>query len=78
MSEMDIMEASRATQAPYTRNPRRPEPEVMRNLRRAVHGADYARERESNYAKGGGVKMASGGTCRGMGAATKGGKYTIK
>lgn len=57
---------------------RRQEPEVMRNLRRAVHGADYARELESRYAKGGGVKMAGGGTCRGMGAATKGGKYTIK
>ena len=57
---------------------RRQEPEVMRNLRRAVHGADYARELESRYAKGGGVKMAGGGSCRGMGAATKGGKYTIK
>lgn len=30
------------------------------------------------YRKGGGVKMAGGGSCRGMGAATKGGKYTIK
>jgi hypothetical protein len=30
------------------------------------------------FRKGGSVKMAGGGTCRGMGAATKGGKYTIK
>ena len=40
-----------------------------------------ARERQASsglYAKGGGVKMAGGGSCRGMGAATKGGKYTIK
>jgi len=34
--------------------------------------------REQVYRKGGSVKMAGGGTCRGMGAATKGGKYTIK
>lgn len=30
------------------------------------------------YAKGGVVKKAQGGSCRGMGAATRGGKYTIK
>jgi len=30
------------------------------------------------YAKGGTVKKAGGGSCRGMGAATRGGKYTIK
>lgn len=30
------------------------------------------------FRKGGSVKMAGGGSCRGMGAATKGGKYTIK
>ena len=30
------------------------------------------------YRKGGGVKMAGGGSCRGMGAAQRGGKYTIK
>ena len=30
------------------------------------------------YAKGGKVKMAGGGSCRGMGAAQRGGKYTIK
>jgi hypothetical protein len=34
--------------------------------------------REQVYRKGGSVKMAGGGSCRGMGAATKGGKYTIK
>ncbi len=37
--------------------------------------SDY---REEPYRKGGKVKMASGGSCRGMGAATKGGKYSIK
>lgn len=30
------------------------------------------------YRKGGGVMMAGGGSCRGMGAAQRGGKYTIK
>jgi hypothetical protein len=30
------------------------------------------------YAKGGVVKKAGGGSCRGMGAAQRGGKYTIK
>ncbi len=30
------------------------------------------------YAKGGTVKKAGGGSCRGMGAAQRGGKYTIK
>ena len=30
------------------------------------------------YRKGGGVKMAGGGSCRGMGAAQRGGKYSIK
>lgn len=30
------------------------------------------------YRKGGKVKMAGGGSCRGMGAAQRGGKYTIK
>ena len=34
--------------------------------------------REQVYRKGGSVKMAGGGSCRGMGAATKGGKYIIK
>lgn len=40
-----------------------------------------ARERQASsglYAKGGKVKMAGGGSCRGMGAAQRGGKYTIK
>jgi hypothetical protein len=30
------------------------------------------------YRKGGVVKKAGGGSCRGMGAAQRGGKYTIK
>jgi len=30
------------------------------------------------YRKGGKVKMAGGGSCRGMGAAQRGGKYSIK
>lgn len=109
------------------RPPQRPrEPEVMRNLRRAVHGRNYSeqidREREPStpapasrdrtmypprpdivdseerarrsmrpafpippsdyilrgFAKGGKVKTAGGGSCRGMGAAQRGGKYTIK
>jgi len=63
----------------------------MNRMRRAINpDAMQGRIRESSglarakggtipkYAKGGKVKMASGGTCRGMGAATKGGKYTIK
>lgn len=77
--ELETMARERATQAPYTRIPRAREPEVMRILRRAVHGEERAREMEARgYAKGGKVKMAGGGSCRGMGAATKGGKYTIK
>jgi hypothetical protein len=32
-------------------------------------------ERESKMAKGGAVKMAKGGKCRGMGAAKRGGSY---
>jgi hypothetical protein len=79
MSEADIMRASRAAQAPYSRSPRAPESEVMRTLRRAIHGDERAREMEARgYAKGGSVKMAGGGSCRGMGAATRGGKYKIK
>ena len=78
-TDLAVMEASRAAQAPYTRIPRAREPEVMRILRRAVHGEERAREMEARgYAKGGKVKMAGGGSCRGMGAATRGGKYTIK
>lgn len=63
----------------------------MNRMRRAINpDAMQGRIRESSglarakggtipkYAKGGKVKMASGGSCRGMGAATKGGKYTIK
>jgi len=45
-------------------------------LHRLTRG--YAPEVGLPYAKGGKVKMAGGGSCRGMGAATKGGKYTIK
>jgi len=30
---------------------------------------------ESGYAKGGPIKMAKGGKCKGMGAAKKGGSY---
>jgi hypothetical protein len=32
-------------------------------------------KKESGYAKGGPIKMAKGGKCRGMGAAKKGGSY---
>lgn len=79
MSEADIMEASRRSQAPFTRIPRPREPEVMRILRRAVHGEERAREMEAQgYAKGGKVKMAGGGSCRGMGAAQRGGKYSVR
>jgi len=78
MSEEDMAMLSRASSA-RMRNPRPVEPEVMRNLRRAIHGEERAREMEAGgYAKGGGVKMAGGGSCRGMGAATRGGKYSIK
>ena len=38
----------------------------------------YRYRRTMGYAKGGVVKKAGGGSCRGMGAATRGGKYTIK
>lgn len=38
----------------------------------------YRYRRTMGYAKGGKVKMAGGGSCRGMGAAQRGGKYTIK
>jgi len=79
--ELETMARERATQAPYTRIPRARESEVMRNLRRAVHGEERARQMESEgyKAKGGSVqKYAKGGSCRGMGAAQRGGKYTIK
>lgn len=80
MSEEDIVGASRATAAPFTRIPRGPESNLMRTLRRAVHGEERAREMEARgYAKGGHVKkMASGGTCRGMGKATRGGDYKVR
>lgn len=39
----------------------------------AQKGFDY-----NIYAEGGKVNMASGGSCRGMGSAVKGGKYSIK
>lgn len=83
MTEEDIMQASRAAGAPSRRIGRGRENEsaLMRRLRRAVHGEDYAREIESQnlYAKGGSVKkMASGGTCRGMGKATRGGDYKFR
>ena len=38
----------------------------------------YRYRRTMGYAKGGTVKKAQGGSCRGMGAASRGGKYTIK
>lgn len=62
------------------RRPRGPESNLMRTLRRAVHGEERAREMEARgYAKGGHVKkMASGGTCRGMGKATRGGDYKFR
>lgn len=47
------------------------------NLRKDT-GKPISASPNREYAKGGGVKMAGGGSCRGMGAATKGGKYTIK
>lgn len=80
MSEEDIVGASRATAAPFTRIPRGRESNLMRTLRRAIHGEERAREMEARgYAKGGHVKkMASGGTCRGMGMATRGGDYKVR
>ena len=38
----------------------------------------YRYRRTMGYKKGGTVKKAGGGSCRGMGAAQRGGKYTIK
>lgn len=76
------MEASRAADAPSRRTGRgrESEPQIMRILRRAVHGEEGARAIEARgYAKGGSVKkMASGGTCRGMGKATRGGNYKFR
>jgi len=61
---------------------------MARGVNRPLTNAEIVRRRNQPssgdfsivpaYAKGGKVKMASGGSCRGMGAATKGGKYTIK
>jgi len=82
MSEEDIVRASRATAAPFTRIPRGRESNTMRTLRRAVHGEERAREMEARgYAKGGPIptkKMAGGGTCRGMGKATRGSDYKFR
>jgi len=53
----------------------------MNRLRRAIRPEEIqGRTRESMglYQKGGTVKKAQGGSCRGMGAAQRGGKYTIK
>lgn len=61
--------------------PRPTDTEVMKDVVRDMTREERTRKAEMPseiYRKGGGVKMAGGGSCRGMGAATKGGKYTIK
>jgi hypothetical protein len=74
---MEREEASRRSRR-QTIYPDRPdirefESRAQRSMRPAmpVPPTDY-------YAKGGVVKKAGGGSCRGMGAAQRGGKYTIK
>jgi len=76
---MDREEASRRAQASRNQTiyPRRDdlidfENRAQRSLRPAFPIPP------EGYAKGGKVKMAGGGSCRGMGAAQRGGKYTIK
>ena len=61
--------------------PRPSDTDVMRDILKDMVREERVRKAEMPseiYRKGGGVKMAGGGSCRGMGAATKGGKYTIK
>ena len=61
--------------------PRPSDTDVMRDVVRDKAREERTRKAEMPseiYQKGGGVKMAGGGSCRGMGAAQRGGKYTIK
>lgn len=63
--------------------PKRPsDTDVMKGIVREMQDEERVRKAEMPsdlYAKGGGVKKyAKGGSCRGMGAAVKGGKYSIK
>jgi hypothetical protein len=70
-----------ARRAPPPAPPRPSDTDVMRDILKDMTREERVRKAEMPseiYRKGGGVKMAGGGTCRGMGAATKGGKYTIK
>jgi hypothetical protein len=70
-----------ARRAPPPAPPRPSDTDVMKGIAKDMTREERVRKAEMPseiYRKGGGVKMAGGGTCRGMGAATKGGKYTIK
>jgi len=70
-----------ARRAPPPAPPRPSDTDVMRGIVKDMTREERVRKAEMPseiYRKGGGVKMAGGGSCRGMGAATKGGKYTIK
>lgn len=70
-----------ARRAPPPAPPRPSDTDVMKGIVKDMTREERVRKAEMPseiYRKGGGVKMAGGGTCRGMGAATKGGKYTIK
>jgi len=70
-----------ARRAPPPAPPRPSDTDVMQDILKDMVREERVRKAEMPseiYRKGGGVKMAGGGSCRGMGAATKGGKYTIK
>jgi hypothetical protein len=50
--------------------------EIVRDM---THEERRAEANQMGFSSGGKVaKYAKGGSCRGMGSATKGGKYTIK
>jgi hypothetical protein len=72
-----MSDAERAAEYPdLSRTP------LQAQLARELEAARAAQRDEVSggglYRKGGVVKKAQGGSCRGMGAATRGGKYTIK
>jgi hypothetical protein len=70
-----------ARRAPPPAPPRPSDTDVMKGIVKDMTREERVRKAvmpSEIYRKGGGVKMAGGGSCRGMGAATKGGKYTIK
>lgn len=73
--------APAASRRPAERPSTRAEREAVERGNRAAERGDMTRsemEAAAGMKKGGKVKkMAKGGTCRGMGAATRGGKYRM-